>query len=67
MTYLSIDAFSLLSYGVKNKIMSGHKLNMSSSRSHSILSFKIEQFTTENPNDIVYSKLELVDLAGSER
>lgn len=52
-------------YGLKNRINSSHKLNMSSSRSHSILTIRLESFHHSDPNHILSSKLELVDLAGS--
>ena len=54
-------------YGLKNRINSAHKLNVQSSRSHSILTIKIESFNHSNPSHILCSKIELVDLAGSER
>ena len=54
-------------YGLKNRINSSHKLNMSSSRSHSILTIRVESFYHNNPTHVLCSKIELVDLAGSER
>ena len=54
--------------GLKNRISASHKLNLQSSRSHSILTIRIESFDkTGGSNSILSSKLELVDLAGSER
>lgn len=44
-----------------------HKLNLTSSRSHSIFELKIESVDIKNPDSITTSKLDLVDLAGSER
>ena len=40
---------------------------MSSSRSHSILTIRLESFSHKNPTHILSSKIEMVDLAGSER
>lgn len=54
-------------YGLKNRISSSHRLNMQSSRSHSILTIRIESFDNEDPGIVLASKIELVDLAGSER
>lgn len=54
-------------YGLSNRINSSHKLNMTSSRSHTILSIRIESVDHRNPRHILSSKIELVDLAGSER
>ena len=48
--------------GLKNRISSAHKLNLQSSRSHSILSIKIDGM---EGNTVRTSRIELVDLAGS--
>lgn len=53
--------------GLKNRATAAHRLNMSSSRSHSILTIRVESFDNRRPASILTSKLELVDLAGSER
>jgi kinesin family protein 4/21/27 len=53
--------------GVKNRISASHKLNVQSSRSHSILTIRIDSFDHFNQGNILSSKIELVDLAGSER
>jgi hypothetical protein len=55
------------SYGLSNRINSCHKLNMTSSRSHSILSLRVESIDHKNPSSVLSSRIELVDLAGSER
>lgn len=55
------------SSGLKNRINASHKLNVMSSRSHSIFSIKIQSFQHNNPSHIRVSKIELVDLAGSQR
>ena len=61
------DAFRLFWRGLKNKVMAAHKMNNSSSRSHCILSFTVQQTDAKNPDTTIVSKLQLVDLAGSER
>ena len=53
--------------GIKNRIVASHKLNLASSRSHTILTLKLESSDLMNPTSSIISKLELVDLAGSER
>jgi kinesin family protein 4/21/27 len=53
--------------GVKNRVTASHKLNLTSSRSHSILEIKIEGIDINNQDNVISAKLELVDLAGSER
>jgi kinesin family protein 4/21/27 len=53
--------------GLKNRINATHKLNVQSSRSHSILSIRIESFELNDPTHLRTSRIELVDLAGSER
>lgn len=62
-----IEAMELFYEGVRNKTMASHKLNKASSRSHTIFSITLERVNTQDPDDIVKSKLQLVDLAGSER
>ena len=52
---------------MRNRITASHKLNLNSSRSHTILELKIESVDLKNPDNFYNSKLELVDLAGSER
>lgn len=54
--------------GIQHKVMASHRLNAASSRSHCIFTIYVESFDpSDNPNDILQSKLALVDLAGSER
>jgi hypothetical protein len=50
--------------GLKNRISAAHKLNLQSSRSHSILSLKVEAVEGKATR---HSRIDLVDLAGSER
>ena len=61
------QVMDLFHFGLKNKIIGTHKMNASSSRSHSIFTFTLEQVDHQNPDNVILSKLQLVDLAGSER
>ncbi|CAK93488.1 unnamed protein product (macronuclear) [Paramecium tetraurelia] len=61
------EVIKLFKLGSRNRITASHKLNFSSSRSHSIFEIKIESVDLKNPDYFITSKLELVDLAGSER
>lgn len=61
------EILHLFHYGLQNKTLGSHKMNMTSSRSHTILSITVEQVLVENPDNTVISKLQIVDLAGSER
>eukprot|EP00347_Sterkiella_histriomuscorum_P020722 403336729 len=63
----SEDGFQYFWKGLKNKMMASHKMNNSSSRSHCILTFTVQQIDIKNPDNLIVSKLQLVDLAGSER
>jgi hypothetical protein len=58
---------SLFHFGLKNKVIGSHKMNLASSRSHSIFTITLEQIPPNNPDNVIISKLQLVDLAGSER
>ena len=53
--------------GQKRKIMGSHKMNNTSSRSHCLLTLRLQTYPLEDPTEIVESKLQIVDLAGSER
>ncbi|GMH35183.1 hypothetical protein BSKO_03051 [Bryopsis sp. KO-2023] len=53
--------------GIKNKVMASHKLNLASSRSHSLFILEVESCHITTPEEIITSRLTLVDLAGSER
>ena len=57
----------LFNYGLRNKVIGSHKMNLTSSRSHTIFSLTLEQIDGDHPDNTVISKLQLVDLAGSER
>ena len=61
------DVMALYHFGIKNKVVSSHNMNNSSSRSHSMLSLTVEQVDISNLDNVVVSKLQMVDLAGSER
>ena len=61
------EVLSLFHQGLKNKIMASHKLNLASSRSHCMLSLRVESLDPKTSDNIIISKLDLVDLAGSER
>ena len=61
------QVMTLFNFGIKNKVVGSHKMNLSSSRSHSIFTVTVEQVAMENPDNVIVSKLQLVDLAGSER
>lgn len=54
-------------FGLQNRVTCSHRLNSVSSRSHSILTIKVESHPHGNPSHTLTSKLQLVDLAGSER
>lgn len=62
------EAIRIYAQGIKNKIVSSHKLNHASSRSHVIFNFQVHKSvgSEENAPPRV-SRLMLVDLAGSER
>jgi hypothetical protein len=42
-------------------------MNNASSRSHCLLTLRVQNFLLEDPSELIESKLEIVDLAGSER
>ncbi len=61
------EILHLFHFGIRNKALAAHKMNMTSSRSHTIFCITIEQIEAENPDNTIISKLQIVDLAGSER
>lgn len=65
--HTSQEVLRLFYYGLKNKVIGSHKMNLTSSRSHTIFSLVLEQIDGNHPDNTVISKLQLVDLAGSER
>ncbi|EAR98263.2 kinesin motor catalytic domain protein (macronuclear) [Tetrahymena thermophila SB210] len=60
------EVMNFFHYGIRNRVTASHKLNMASSRSHTILTLKVESIDLSTQSSS-FSKLELVDLAGSER
>ncbi len=63
----SDEAIEIYTYGTTNRVTTSHRLNMFSSRSHSIFCLNVETIDTETQEQVASSKLQLVDLAGSER
>jgi kinesin family protein 4/21/27 len=61
------EAIEIYNYGIKNRIVAAHNLNLFSSRSHCLFTLNVEAIDAENMEQMVISKLQLVDLAGSER
>ena len=62
------EALNLLFEGETNRTISGHQLNLVSSRSHCVFTVHIESRSrVESSEKVISSKLNLVDLAGSER
>ena len=61
------EILHLFHYGLQNKNIGSHRMNMTSSRSHTVLSITVEQTLVSNPDNTIISKLQIVDLAGSER
>lgn len=61
------DCLTLLKRGERNRIVRQTKMNISSSRSHTIFQFLLESETVDNKGMIKRSKLNLGDLAGSEK
>ena len=61
------EALPVYMRGARNKAMARHRMNMNSSRSHTILTIRVQSFDNEDPKNVLSSKFELVDLAGSER
>ena len=51
------EILHLFHYGLKNKTIGSHKMNMTSSRSHTILSITVEQVLVSNPDNTIISKL----------
>jgi len=60
------EAIHKYEQGVRNKIVSSHKLNHASSRSHIIFNFQVHRQTSSSEPALI-SRMMLVDLAGSER
>jgi hypothetical protein len=71
LTSVDVDSFDdvlkTYQHGIKNKAIGSHRLNLTSSRSHTVLTFTLEQVKVTNPDNTIVSKFQIVDLAGSER
>ncbi|GLI63402.1 hypothetical protein VaNZ11_006364, partial [Volvox africanus] len=61
------EAATAFQMGIGNKVMSSHRLNASSSRSHCIFTLYVASSPLESPLEQRTAKFTLVDLAGSER
>lgn len=61
----AMDAFSIMQYGYSNASCSQTKININSSRSHSV--FLINITTISKDNVVSFSNFKFCDLAGSER
>ena len=61
------EILHLFHFGLSNKTLGSHNMNMTSSRSHTIFCITVEQILVSNPDNTIISKLQVVDLAGSER
>jgi hypothetical protein len=57
----------LILKGIQNKVIASNKINEFSSRSHSILTLKLETISKDNLEESITSTMNIVDLAGSER
>ena len=47
----------LFHFGIKNKVIGSHKMNFTSSRSHTIFCMSLEQVSPRNPDNTIISKL----------
>jgi len=71
----AVDGIRVLEKGFKNRQVANNVLNRDSSRSHTVITFKLVELPKgedqasikRNPSLIRYSKLSIIDLAGSER
>ncbi|KAK3265888.1 hypothetical protein CYMTET_25459 [Cymbomonas tetramitiformis] len=63
------DVLAFFKAGVKNKVMASHRMNMASSRSHSLFTLHVSSHmgAGQAADAPLSSKMTLVDLAGSER
>eukprot|EP00736_Rhodelphis_marinus_P007060 Rmarinus@m.5680 len=63
------EAIATFHRGIRSKreFMASHKLNMASSRSHSLFTVHVTGISKAKNEELFRSKLTLVDLAGSER
>ncbi|KAG2428784.1 hypothetical protein HXX76_011484 [Chlamydomonas incerta] len=61
------EAMAAFQAGVANKVMSSHRLNAASSRSHCLFTLHVSSSPSASALEMTSSRLTLVDLAGSER
>ena len=61
------DCYALLKRGEKNRVTRQTKININSSRSHSIFQLLVETDTVDSRGMLQKAKLNLCDLAGSEK
>lgn len=61
------DILTHFQKGLKNRVISSHKLNQASSRSHSIFTITVDSISADQPDIYNRSHINFVDLAGSER
>ena len=50
------EILRLFHYGLRNKVIGSHKMNLTSSRSHTIFCVTVEQIDANHPDNIVISK-----------
>ena len=51
------EILHLFHYGLQNKNIGSHRMNMTSYRSHTIFSLTVEQTLVSNPDNAIISKL----------
>jgi len=51
------EILHLFHYGISNKTLGSHKMNMTSSRSHTVFTITVEQVLASNPDNTIISKL----------
>jgi hypothetical protein len=51
------DILFLYHFGIKNKAVGSHKMNLTSSRSHTVLCLTLEQIHSSDPDNTIISKL----------
>jgi hypothetical protein len=51
------DILYLYHHGIRNKAMGSHKMNLTSSRSHTVFCLTLEQTHVSNPDNLIVSKL----------
>jgi len=51
------EVLHLFHHGIQNKVLGSHKMNLTSSRSHTVFCITIEQVHADNPDNTIVSKL----------